>query len=256
VLPVPSPQPPAPDSHAPRFEIKPRLVALLEVLICSDFPTQVALGATFAALGYKPFGPTGQLQVAYVVGLSLLDAVVLVALIILFLRSHGESPRDVLFGRRRTADEIAYGVRLMIIALVGGIGTLIAIQHFVPWLHSVQQNPLEGLLTSTRDAWLFGLVVLVAGGVREEIQRAFLLHRFEVWLGGGTFGVIVTSVAFGAGHLLQGYDAAIVTGMLGALWGVTYLRRRSALAPMVSHAGFDLLQIVQFVTTRASGFGL
>jgi membrane protease YdiL (CAAX protease family) len=249
----PSPQPPDPDSDAPRSEIKQRLVALLEVLICSDFPTQLALGTTFAALGYKPFGPSGQLQVAYVVGLSLADAVVLVGLIVMFLYSHGESPRDVLFGRRRIADEIAYGVPLTLVVLGAGIGVLLGIQHFVPWLHSVRQNPLEGLLASPRDAWLFGLVVLVAGGVREEIQRAFLLHRFEVWLGGGTVGVIVTSVAFGAGHLLQGYDAAIVTGLLGAFWGVVYLQRRSAVAPMVSHAGFDLLQILQFVTMRAPG---
>ena len=62
--------------------------------------------------------------------------------------------------------------------------------------------------------------------------------------------MIVTSVAFGAGHLVQGYDAAIVTGLLGAFWGVVYLRRRSVVAPMVSHAGFDLLQILQFVVTR------
>jgi membrane protease YdiL (CAAX protease family) len=123
-------------------------------------------------------------------------------------------------------------------------------------LHSVERNPLEGLLNSRRNVWLFSLVVILAGGVREEIQRAFLLHRFEVWFGGGTVGVIVTSVAFGGGHLLQGYDAAIVTGMLGAFWGVIYLRRRSAVAPMVSHAGFDLLQILQFVITRAPGVRL
>ena len=251
MFPAPGPQSPDPDAAAPRREFRQRFIALLEVLICSDFPTQLALGATFAALGYKPFGSTGQLQVAYVVGLSLVDAFVLIGLIMLFLYSHGESPRDVLFGRRRIADEIAYGVPLTLIALGTGIGMLLAIQHFVPWLHSVQRNPLEGLLSSRRDAWLFGLVVLVAGGVREEIQRAFLLHRFEVWQGGGTVGVIVTSVAFGAGHLLQGYDAAIVTGLLGALWGVIYLRRRSAVAPMVSHAGFDLMQILQFITTRS-----
>ena len=251
MLPAPGPQSLDPESHPPRPEFRQRFIALLEVLICSDFPTQLALGATFAALGYKPFGSTGQLQVAYVVGLSLVDAFVLVGLIVLFLYSHGESPRMVLLGRRRIAGEFAYGVPLTLIALGAGIGVLFAIQYFVPWLHSVQQNPLEGLLSSRRDAWLFGLVVLVAGGVREEIQRAFLLHRFEVWLGGGTVGVIVTSVAFGAGHLLQGYDAAIVTGLLGALWGVIYLRRRSAVAPMVSHAGFDLLQILQFIATRS-----
>jgi membrane protease YdiL (CAAX protease family) len=127
---------------------------------------------------------------------------------------------------------------------------LLSIRFLLPWLHSVELNPLEGLLSSRRDALWFGLVVVVAGGVREEIQRAFLLHRFEVWLGGSTVGVIVTSVAFGAGHVLQGYDAAIVTGLLGAIWAVVYVRRRSAVAPMVSHAAFDLLQIVQFVILR------
>jgi membrane protease YdiL (CAAX protease family) len=256
VFPAPDHQPPVPDVDAPRPEIKQRIVALLEVLICSDVPTQLAISATLVALGYKPYGSSGELQVAFVVALSLIDAVFLIGLIVLFLYSHGESPRAVLFGRRRIAAEIAYGIPLTLIALGAGIGMLLAIQFFLPWLHSVEENPLAGLLRSPRDVWLFVLVVLVAGGVREEIQRAFLLHRFEGWLGGGTVGVIVTSVAFGAGHLLQGYDAAIVTGLLGAFWGVIYLRRRSVVAPMVSHAGFDLLQIVQFVTLRASGFRL
>ena len=124
---------------------------------------------------------------------------------------------------------------------------LVPIQRFAPWLHTVEHNPLQALLRSPRDAWLFALVVVVAGGVREEIQRAFLLHRFERWLGGGVTGVIVTSAAFGAGHLLQGVDAAIATGLLGAFWGATYLRRRSAVASMVSHSGFDLLQILPFI---------
>jgi membrane protease YdiL (CAAX protease family) len=57
-------------------------------------------------------------------------------------------------------------------------------------------------------------------------------------------------VAFGAGHLLQGIDAALATGLLGAFWGAVYLRRRSCVAPMVSHAGFDLLQIVQYIVGR------
>ena len=92
----------------------------------------------------------------------------------------------------------------------------------------------------------------LAGGIREEIQRAFLLHRFEQWLGGGTVGVIVTSAAFGAGHMLQGGDVMVTTGLLGAFWVSIYLQRRSVVAPMVSHAGFNLLQILQFfVVERA-----
>jgi membrane protease YdiL (CAAX protease family) len=127
---------------------------------------------------------------------------------------------------------------------------LITVQRVAPALHTVPRNPLQELLRSPRDASLFALVVVVAGGVREEIQRAFLLHRFERWLGGGVVGVIVTSAAFGAGHGLQGVDAAIATSLLGAFWGVVYLRRRSCVAPMVSHSGFDLVQIVQFLVVR------
>ena len=135
--------------------------------------------------------------------------------------------------------------------MVIGIAVLATIQHYAPSLHTVEHNPLQDLISRPRDAWLFAFVVVVAGGVREELQRAFLLHRFEQWLGGATVGVVVASLAFGAGHLLQGVDAAVATGLLGAFWGLVYLRRRSVVAPMVSHAGFDLLQIVQvFVVGR------
>jgi uncharacterized protein len=224
-----------------------RIVALLEVLICSDYPTQLALGTTFAALGYRPFTAHGELNLAFVVAVSLADTVLLAALIFAFLYAHGERPRDVFIGNRPVANEIALGVPLMLAALAIASAVLLTVQHVAPWLHSVEHNPLQGLLRRPRDAWLFALVVIVAGGVREEIQRAFQLHRFDVWLGGGGIGVVITSVAFGVGHLLQGRDAALATGLLGAFWGVVYLRRRSAAATIVSHAGFNLLQVVQFL---------
>ena len=110
----------------------------------------------------------------------------------------------------------------------------------MPGLHNVVHNPLQDLIRGPRNAGIFAIVVVVAGGVREEIQRAFVLHRFKVWLGGGTVGIIVGSIAFGAGHLVQGYDAAIATGLLGVFWGIMYLRRRSVVAPIVSHSGFNL----------------
>src|SRR6266850_3453593 len=250
------PSDPQPSDHQPSDDrlrpsaIDRRIVAVLEVLICSDFPTQLALGATFGALGYGPFGAHGELRVSYVVGISLADSALLIGLVLVFLYSHGERPRDVIIGRRPILGEALHGIPLILAAIGIAIAVLLTIQKVAPYLHTVEKNPLQSLLTSPRDAWLFALVVIVAGGVREEIQRAFLLHRFEQWLGGGRVGVVVTSAAFGAGHLLQGVDAAIATGLLGAFWGVVYLRRRSAVAPMVSHAGFDLIQIVQFFFTR------
>ena len=221
-------------------------MAFIEVLICSDYLTQFALGGTLAAFGFQPF-IRGKLSVRYVVVLSLGDAVLLVGLILVMLYAHGERPRDVLLGRRPIAGESALGLLIIPVAIVITAGVLLTVRRFAPGLHTVSNNPLQELMRSPRDAWLFALVVLVAGGVREEIQRAFLLHRFEVWLGGPGVGVVVTSVAFGAGHLLQGMDATLATGLLGVFWSLVYLRRRSCVAPIVSHAGFDLMQIVPFL---------
>jgi membrane protease YdiL (CAAX protease family) len=223
-----------------------RIVAAIEVLLCSDFPTQVAIGGTLTALGYQP-SAHGRLNIGYVVALSLGDATLLVVLILLMLYAHGERPRDVLFGRRPVAPEIISGIPMILAAIAIGVIVLVGIQRLAPSLRTVPENPLRDLLRSPRDAWLFAFVLLAAGGVREEIQRAFLLHRFDVWLGGPLVGIVVTSVGFGAGHLLQGADAAITTGVLGAFWAIVYLRRRSCIAPMVSHAGFDIVQVVQYL---------
>jgi len=239
-----SPEPSA-LSHEPTPPAQ-RVVALLEVLLCSDYPTQLAIGATLNAFGYAPY-LHGELRVSYVVLLSLADAVLLVGLVLLFLYSHNESPAEVLNGRRRIVPEIAAGIPMTLVAIGIGVAVLFTVQRLAPQLHTVPENPLQSMLKTPRDAALFALVVIVAGGVREEIQRAFLLHRFEQWLGGGAVGLVVTSIAFGAGHLTQGVDAAIATGLLGAFWAAVYLRRRSMVAPMISHAGFDLLQIVQFL---------
>ena len=208
-----------PVAEVPHPSLAQRIVALIEVLLCSDYPTQAALAATFAALGYGPFGPNGDLRVGFVVALSLLDTALLVGLMVFFLYAHGERPRDVFLGRRPVSPEARYGVPLIFVALTIGILILATIQRYYPSLHTVEKNPLQALIRTPRDAWLFALVVVVAGGVREELQRAFLLHRFEVWLGGTTVGLVTASMAFGAGHLIQGVDAAITTGDLGAFWG-------------------------------------
>ena len=226
-----------------------RIVAAIEVLLCSDFPTQIAIAGTLQAFGYAP-PANGPLDIGYVLALSLGDAVLLVGLILLMLYAHGERPRDVLFGRKPIVREAATGVPLILVALAIGAGVILLLQRVAPSLRTVPDNPLQDLMRSPRDAWLFALVLLAAGGVREEIQRAFLMHRFDVWLGGPIVGLLVTSIGFGAGHLLQGVDVAIATGLLGAFWAYIYVLRQSCVAPMVSHAGFDLIQVVQYLGLR------
>ena len=251
--PIDSTQPPEPplisSPPAQKISVAARATAALEVIACSGYPTQFVLLTLFESFGLRPTTAAGGLNMTFVVAVSLLDAVLLVALIFAFLYAHGDRPREVFLGTRSIGDEAAHGVPLILIALAIAIVTLGSIQTFAPWLHTVPENPLGNMIRSPRDAWIFALVAIVAGAVREELQRAFLLHRFQGWLGGGTVGVIVTSASFGAGHAVQGADAMIATALLGLLWAIVYLRRRSVVAPMVSHAGFDLMNIVQFLYT-------
>jgi membrane protease YdiL (CAAX protease family) len=224
-----------------------RLIALLEVLLCSDYPTQFALAATFAAFGFTPRAANGGLSSTYIVVLSLVDTAFLVGLIVMFLRAHGESAREIFFGGRPLARELKRGVTLIFAALVIAAAVMLTLQALLPTLHNVPHNPLQDLIQTPVQAALFAVVVVVAGGVREELQRAFLLRRFERYLGGPAVGVIVASIAFGAGHYVQGADATVATGVLGAFWALVYLRRRSVVAPMVSHSGFNLLEIALFL---------
>src|SRR6266540_750710 len=183
MLSAPSPKSPVPTLH--------RLVALLEVIVCSDFLTQLALSDTITLLGCGPYA-AGRLRISYVVRLSLLDTVLLLALILFILRAHGDRPREVFFGARNVAREARVGLPLIFVALGIGVIVLVGVRYVAPSLHTVEKNPLQDLVRTPRDAWLFAFVVIVAGAVREEVQRAFLLHRFEHWLGGGVVGLVMT----------------------------------------------------------------
>ena len=108
-------------------------------------------------------------------------------------------------------------------------------------------NPFEALARSPLNAALLMALVVVSGGVKEEVQRAFVLHRFEQSLGGARAGLALYSVVFGAGHVIQGYDVGIATMLMGVAWGLVFLWRRSIVAPAVCHAGFNAAQIVQFI---------
>jgi membrane protease YdiL (CAAX protease family) len=123
-------------------------------------------------------------------------------------------------------------------------------QRIFPTLHNVADNPLEQLINSPAQALVLAIVATIGGGLREEIQRAFILHRFEQHLGGGMVGLIVYSTIFGLGHSLQGWDAVLTTAMLGLFWGYVYLTRRSIIAPVVSHSGFNAAEIFMFLLKK------
>src|SRR5690606_15825841 len=171
----------------------------------------------------------------------------------LFLKARGESVRATLLGERPLAPEVWRGLALLpLVFAVVIVGSLV-IQQLAPQLRNVETNPLQAMLDTPAKLAIFAVVVVVAGGVREEIQRAFILHRVERDLGGAWVGLILFSAAFGVGHTMQGHDAAILTGLLGLLWGLVFLARRSVVAPIVSHALFNLGELGIFYYASRAG---
>lgn len=224
---------------------RPARRAWAEILLCSGYPTQIVLGELLKAVGIAPLTADGSLSARFVFALSLADTVVLVGLIVWLLIRNGERPRDVFVGRRRPGQEAVVGLLSVPFVMAMVLALMILIRTFLPFLHNVPDNPLEGLLGTQTGLLAFLVVVIVAGGLREELQRAFLLHRFRHDLGSGVAGLVVTSAAFGLGHTLQGWDAAILTGALGAVWGAIYLTRGSAIAPIVSHSLFNTGELLR-----------
>lgn len=224
-----------------------RASALTEVVLTSGFPTQLAIGLVLAGAGVSAYGADGSLSLRFVATLWLADAVVVVGLVVLFLRLRGERPATLWLGARSFAREAWLGLALVPATFGVAIAILETVRLVWPALHNVAVNPFEGLIRSGEDAAVLAVVAVVSGGIKEELQRGFVLHRFEQQLGGAAVGLVVFSIAFGAGHLVQGWDVGLVTTLLGLCWGVLYLKRRSVTAAAVSHSGFNVAQVVQFV---------
>lgn len=241
MLPVPSDhiEPGLETLPLPAAPPRPRWQVWTEILVCSGYPTQIVLGELLKDLGIVPLTADGSLSAKFVFALSLADTVVLISLASWLLIRNGERPRDVFLGRRSVSEEAVVGVLSVpfVVALV--LALSLTIRAVVPFMRNVPVNPLEGMLGTQTGLLAFLFVVIVAGGLREELQRAFLLHRFRHDLGQAGMGLAITSLAFGLGHTLQGWDAAILTGALGATWGVLYLTRGSAVASIVSHSLFN-----------------
>jgi membrane protease YdiL (CAAX protease family) len=229
-----------------------RWSASLQVLIVCGIPTQVLAFAFLAlALGLSPMAEGGGLSFEFIAVLSFVDTALVAVLIRLFLASTHERSADVFIGERPVVSEILRGLAFLPVVFVGVTLLVLAIRAVAPWLHNVETSPFEAFVGTPMQAAIFLVVVVLAGGVREELQRAFILHRFEQRLGGVHVGLVLFSLAFGAFHLDQGYDVAIAICVLGFFWGLAYVRRRSAIMPMVNHASFNAAQVVQIMLARA-----
>jgi len=241
------PVPPAPPPLPGRF------AAAIQVFVCcGQVATQGPIGVLLVLCGLEML-KDGQLTLPFFAALTLLDTVLVTFMIVVFLRASGESFRQVFFGGGPLKKEVLLGFALIPVALIGAAIIIGVLRVAFPGLHNVKISPFDAFTDTALHAALFVFVVIVAGGFREELARGFLLHRFDQRLGGIWVGQAIYTLVFAAAHYTQGWDAVVGVGALGFFWGWLYIRRRSVAAAMVSHAGFDVVEVLGQLLAKTMG---
>lgn len=231
----------------------PAWLAALQVVLVSGIPTQLFIAAALVLGTNMPFVDERGVSFQFFAMTSLIDTAAVAILIRIFLHFSGESSTDVFIGRKPVLREALLGLAMLPVVFILVTLIVLGLRAVAPWTHTVESNPFLSYMETPLEAGILILIVILSGGIREELQRAFILHRFEQRLGGIKVGLAVFTLVFGALHAIQGIDVAVAVGALGLIWGICYIRRRSAVLSMVNHAGFDTVQVLQVVLLKALG---
>ena len=121
--------PPPPPQPAPRLTTAR---AVVEVLLCSSYPTQLVVAGALAAAGVPGVKADGSLNAPFVIAVSLGDAALVVALITWFIRRNGESMAAVFLAGRPAWREAALGV---------GLAPLVVARHLVAGRGDPRRGP-------------------------------------------------------------------------------------------------------------------
>ncbi len=182
---------------------------------------------------------------ALVIRIAIQKTATLAAIVVL-LRLRGDGPGAVGLRREAWAARLGLGLAIGLAMFVVFNVALDSVLNSVFPRHAASGPGVMAFFRSPRNlvAWL--PIGIFGGGLVEELERIFVLTRFEAWLGrpGLVLGVVASSAMFGYGHLYQGVGTALGTALAGVAFSLLYLRRRSALEPVGAHAMSDVLAML------------
>ncbi len=166
--------------------------------------------------------------------------------IVLLLRLQKERFEAIGFSGRNWRTHLGVGLLIGIVMFIGLNVVLTSVMNsFIP--HPASGAPsVMSFFRVPRNLLVWLPIGMFGGGLVEEMERIFVITRFEKWLGkpGLVLGVVLSSAMFGFGHLYQGLAAALSTACSGLVFALVFLRRRSAIEPVVAHAFSDVLAMI------------
>jgi hypothetical protein len=165
-----------------------------------------------------------------------------------FAHRYGTTLRQIVGGRWASARDVL-------------IDFAIAIPFWVVWhLTAVLVHRLFGPSTaksvdvllpeSAPEIAVWILVCLTAGFCEEAVFRGYLQQQVRAMTGSAAVAVAAQAIVFGIAHGYQGMQNVVVITVLGALYGLLALARRSTRPGMLAHAWSDFYggMRMQFLT--------
>jgi membrane protease YdiL (CAAX protease family) len=172
--------------------------------------------------------------------------IIVLAVLLLLLRLEGEGLAQLGVTRHRWSRHVGVGLAIGLAMFVVLNVVLDSVMNTL-----IPRPPSSGpsvmaFFKNPRNLLVWLPIGIFGGGVVEELERIFVLTRFEKWLGrpGLILAVALSSAMFGYGHLYQGVGTALATMLSGIVFSLVYLRRRSALEPITAHAFSDVLAML------------
>jgi membrane protease YdiL (CAAX protease family) len=231
----------------PEISRKPwtdRIQAAIEVLLISGLVSGLIASVPMALFRIKDTDALVK-NADFLSGYLLLESAITFLILAALMKLHRESPNSLGLRWKDWKLNLVIGLALVpCLFLINGVVALL-FRSYLPRFYSERNPLLENLHTPLQLA-LFVFSALVAGGIKEEMQRAFILNRFRNYLGGAWIGLLLWSLVFGAGHYAQGVQGMVIASLYGFLFGLIYLLSGSLIAPITAHAVYDTVAILFF----------
>jgi membrane protease YdiL (CAAX protease family) len=184
----------------------------------------------------------GDLRFTPVAVSSILSDLALMSLVFYFLWRNGESLGQIGWKSTNAVRDIGWGV-VLYFPILFGIGYL---ENLLRSAGFSAHKSLPSFLTAHGPGKivLASILVTVVAIAEETIFRGYLIHRFKALTGSAAAAVLLSSLIFAMGHGYEGMAGMISIFVLGVIFALIYLWRKSLVAPMVIHFLTDFISIV------------
>jgi membrane protease YdiL (CAAX protease family) len=234
----------SPNPELPRKTRMDRIQAIFEVLLVSGVISSLLAGLLlYAFLGKSSVDPLRNAVVFSI--FLLLESGIAFLFLVTILKYHRETIFSLGLQRDRWKTHLLIGLALVPFLFLINAAVAVTFRLYFPQYYN-DVNPLTDLIHSPQQLILIVFSALIAGGIKEELQRAFILTRFRQHLGGAGLGLALWSIGFGAGHYVQGMQGVVIATIYGLIFGIIYLLSRSLIAPIIAHGAYDTIALLAY----------